>query len=121
MSVTRQRSAPHKSPSLHVPSPRPVLLAFKLITLRRVLDIRLRAVHAGGGFGAPFAVRGLVFDHLGASRCALFPGGAPGGSERCGMGDEALRKYAVDGIGPAAIVLDDLVGEMAHSDTRCFR
>src|SRR5215813_5005037 len=32
-----------------------------------VLDVGLGAIAAFGGFGSPFAVRGLIFDHLGAS------------------------------------------------------
>ena len=44
-----------------------------------VLHIGLGAVAAGGGFGVPFAVCGLVFDRLGASGHPLFGGGAAGG------------------------------------------
>ena len=76
-------------------------------------------VDAGGGLGVPFAVGGLVFDRLGAPRHALLGGGAPGRGERRGVACEWLREHAVDGVGPAAVMLDDPVDDMGHvSGTR---
>src|SRR4029077_20223034 len=34
--------------------------------------------------------------------------------EGLGMGREGFRKYAINFIGPAAVVLDDLVGDVRH-------
>ena len=62
----------------------------------------------------PFAVGCLVLDRFGPSRHALFGSGAPRGRQSLGVGREAFREHAVDGIGPAAIVLDDLVGDVTH-------
>src|SRR6266404_1705203 len=85
-----------------------------------VLDVGLGAVAAGGGFAVPFAVRRLVFDRLGAAGNALLGGGALGGGKRCGMGREGFRKHAVDGVGPAAVMLNDLVGDEGHDELACF-
>src|SRR4051812_14558866 len=85
---------------------------------RLVLDIGLGPVAAGGGLGVPFAVRGFIFDHLGASRHPLLGRGMFGRGKRRGMGRESLRKCAVDGIGPAAIMLNDFVGDIGHRGTR---
>src|SRR5229473_4718323 len=83
-----------------------------------VLDIGLRTVAAGGGFGVPLAVGGFVFDRLGSAGHALLGGGAPGGGKCRGMGRERFGKHAIDGIGPAAVVLDDFVGDVGHWGTR---
>src|SRR5579863_6157990 len=87
--------------------------------LRLVFDIGLWAVAAGGSFGVPLAVGGFILDRFGTPRHALFVGGAPGGGQRGCMCREAFRKHTVDGIGPAAIVLDDLVNDMAHRKLAC--
>src|ERR1700733_8617550 len=89
---------------------------WRLATLPLVLDIGLRTGRAGGGFGMPLAVGGLVFDRLGAARHALLGGGAFGGGKGLGMGRKAFRKHAVHGVGPAAVMLDDLVSHMAHGE-----
>src|SRR5262249_54705427 len=79
-------------------------------------DVRVRTVAAGRGLGVPLPVRSLVLDHLGAAGRALLGGGAPRGGEGRGMRPERFGKNAVDGIGPAAVVLDDLVGDVAHRE-----
>src|ERR1700676_3638031 len=89
---------------------------WRVAALRFVLDIGLGTVAAGGGLGVPFAVGGLVFDCLGAARHALLGGGAFGGGKRLGMGREAFRKHAIHRVGPAAVMLDDLVSHMAHGE-----
>src|SRR5712671_1857606 len=82
--------------------------------LRLVLDIGLGPVAASGRFGVPFAVGGLIFDRLGTAGHALFGGGALGSAKRCGMGRERLRKHAIHGVGPAAVMLNDFVGDVGH-------
>src|ERR1700731_4065537 len=79
-----------------------------------VLDIGLGTVAAGGGFGVPSAVGGFVFDRLGSAGHALLGGGAPGGGQRRGVVRKRLGKHPVDGIGPAAVMLNDLVGDVGH-------
>jgi hypothetical protein len=44
----------------------------------------------------------------------LLRGGHPRGGKRPGMGREGFRKHTVDFIGPAAVVLDNLVGDVTH-------
>src|SRR5664280_3751722 len=62
----------------------------------------------------PFAVGRLVFDRLGAPGHALLGGGAPCGGKCGGVAREGFRKYAIDGVGPAAVMLNDLVGDVGH-------
>src|SRR5258705_13794926 len=88
--------------------------------LRLVLDIGLGTVAAGGGLGVPFAVGRLVFDRLGTAGHTLLGGGALGGGQRCGMGREGFRKHAIKGVGPAAVMLNDLVGYTGHCELACF-
>src|ERR1700730_11597899 len=85
-----------------------------------VLDIGLGAVAAGGGFGVPLAVGGFVFDRLGSAGHALLGGGAPGGGKRRGMGRVGVGKHDIDGIGPAAVMLNDFVGDVRHWGTRSW-
>ena len=47
----------------------------------------------------------------------LLLGGRLRGGERVGMGRERFREYAVDLVGPAAVVLDDLIGDFGHGGT----
>src|ERR1700721_3139613 len=88
----------------------------KTPALPLVLDVGVGTVAAGGGFGVPLAVGGLVLDRLGTAGHALLGGGALGGGECCGMGREGFRKNAVDGVGPAAVMLNDLVGDVGHRE-----
>ena len=80
------------------------------LNLRAVLDIRLRPVAACGYFAVPLAVGRLILDRFGASGNPLFGGGASCGGNCRGMTRKRLGEYTIDGIGPAAVVLDDLVG-----------
>src|SRR3984893_2931631 len=79
-----------------------------------VLDDGVRAVSAAGGFRVPLALVILVLDGFRVAGDFLLLGGRLGGRERLGVGRERFRKYAVDFIGPAAVVLDDLVGDIRH-------
>src|ERR1700761_3445327 len=84
--------------------------------LWRVLNVRIGTIIAGDGLGEPFAVGGLIFDRLRPSRHTLLGGRAPRSGKGLGVAREALREHPVIGIGPAAVVLDDLVGDMAHRE-----
>jgi hypothetical protein len=54
----------------------------------------------------PRALVIFILDGFGVARDLLLLRGCPRGGERLGMGREGFRKYAVDSIGPAAVVLD---------------
>ena len=79
-----------------------------------VLDDGVRAVSAAGGFRVPLALVILVFDGFRVAGDLLLLGGRLRGCERLGMGWEGFRKHGVNLIGPAAVVLDDLVGDIRH-------
>jgi hypothetical protein len=85
-----------------------------------VLDDGVRAVSAAGGFRVPLALVILVLDGFRVARDFLLLGGGLRGCERLGMGLECFRKYAVDFIGPAAVVLDDLLGDIRHGTSFGF-
>src|SRR5665213_2499467 len=72
----------------------------------------------GRAFGASLAVGGLVFDCLGATGYALLGGSTFGRRQGGSVGREGFRENAIHGIGPAAIMLNDLVGDMGHAGTR---
>ena len=74
----------------------------------------MRTVAAAGGFGVPLALLVLELDDLGVAGDRLLGGGSLRGRQRVGMGREGLRKHAIDLVGPAAIVLDDLIGDFGH-------
>lgn len=84
--------------------------------LRTVLDIRVGPVAARSRFGVPFAVGGLVFDRRGSAGDTLLGGDALGGSKCRGMGSKRLGEHAIGSVGPAAVMLNDLVGHMAHQE-----
>ena len=46
----------------------------------------------------------------------LLGGNALGGGKRRGMASKRFGEHAVDGIGPAAVMLHDLVGDMDHRE-----
>jgi hypothetical protein len=62
----------------------------------------------------PLAALILIFDAFGLTGLPLLGGGAPRRIERFGVGREALRKDAVDSVGPAIIVADDFVCNVCH-------
>src|SRR5450432_2493653 len=84
--------------------------------LSAVFDIGLGAVRACSGLGVPFAVRGLVLDRLGTPRRPLFARRPLGGRQRRSVAGKALRKHTVDGVGPTAVMLNDLVGDVGHRE-----
>src|SRR5437868_11869386 len=89
-------------------------LAYRASGALCILDISLRTVAAGGGLGVPFAVGRLILDRLGASGYALFGRGASGGGKRYFVSCKRFGKYAIDGVCPTAIMLNDFVGDMRH-------
>src|SRR3954466_12445116 len=88
--------------------------------LRLVLDVGLGTIAAGCGFGVPLAVGRLVFDGFSTPGHALLGGGPLCSRKRGGMARKGFRECAFDGISPAAIMLDDFVGDMGHRGTRWF-
>src|ERR1700726_589771 len=101
--LRRSRAEYHVSCHFEEPTGDAIRATLLRHRLRRILDVGLGTVAAGGGFGVPFAVRGLVFDRLGAAGHALLGGGALGRRKRRGVGREGFRKHAVHGVGPAAV------------------
>jgi hypothetical protein len=91
--------------------------ALFLFPLRRsiiVFDDGVRAVSPTGGFRVPLTLVILVLDSFRVAGNFLLLGRCPRGYERLGVGRERLRKHAIDLIGPAAVVLDDLIGDIGH-------
>ncbi len=84
----------------------------------RVRRTGLGTVAAGGSLGVPFAVRSLVLNLFGAPGHTLLGGGTLGRGQRCAVSGKGFRKHAVHRIGPTAIMLDDLVGDVGHKETR---
>src|SRR5215831_1935359 len=86
----------------------------------RVLDVGVRTIAAGGGLGAPVAFLVLVFDRLRVPGHALLGGGRARRRKRRRVGRERLREHAVDRVGPAVVVADDVICDMRHGCT-CWR
>src|SRR4051794_24624009 len=85
-------------------------------TYRLPLDVGFRPVIAGSGLRVPSSVGGFVFDRLGAARHPLLGGCAPCGGQRRAAVRKRFGKHAIDGVGPAAVMFDDLVGHMGHRE-----
>jgi len=84
------------------------------IGLTLVFDEGVRAIATAGSFCVPLALVILVLNGFRIAGDFLLGGGRLGRGERVGVGWKALRKHAVDLIGPATVVLDDLVGHISH-------
>src|SRR6185312_11677083 len=82
--------------------------------LRRVLDVGVGPVAAGRRLDMPAALLVLVFDDLGVARHHLLGRRDFRRAARLLMRREGLGIDALDPVGPAAVVLDDLVGDVAH-------
>src|SRR5579863_2859556 len=78
-------------------------------------DVGDRAVVALGDLVPPAAASVLVHDSGGLARHALLARGALGRPARGVVGGKSLGIDAVGAIGPAAVVLDDLIGDLAHA------
>src|SRR5690242_20624914 len=79
-----------------------------------VFNVRMRTIRAARGFRVPLALGIFVLDDLGVARRFLFLRGGLCGPQRGSMSRESLGKNTVDLVGPAAIVLDDFVGDIGH-------
>src|ERR1700734_1175658 len=78
------------------------------------LDVGLRPVGAGGQLLVPPPVGVFPRDGPGFARYVLFAGGALRRLAGEVVGREGLGEDAVDLVGPAAVVLDDMVGDLGH-------
>src|SRR6478609_10519790 len=67
----------------------------------------------------PVAFLVLVFDDLRMSGDALLGGGRAGRRKRGLVGGKRLREHAVDLVGPAVVVANDLIRDMRHGYTCC--
>src|SRR4029077_19940115 len=85
---------------------------------RLFLDVGLRPVGAGGELAVPFARGVLIFDPLGGAGDLLLGSGNLGSRDRIRTGGEGLRVGGPHLIGPAPVVLDDLIGDPAHGSLR---
>src|SRR5437763_16244954 len=91
------------------------VVARKLKSAVRVLDVGFGAIAPAGGFAVPAPVCVLPLDRLGLAGHALLRGGGLGGGEGCRMARKRLRENVVDLVGPAAVVFDDLIGDVGHA------
>src|SRR5262249_48101432 len=78
------------------------------------LDVGLGPIGARRPFVVPTTILVLVRDGRALSRHDLFLGRAFRRLAREVVGGEGLGEYPVDPVGPAAVVLDDLVGDLGH-------
>src|SRR5580700_3703663 len=78
------------------------------------LDVGFRPIGACGQLLVPPAVGVFPRDGSGFSRHMLFAGGAFRGLAGEVVGREGLGEDAVDLVGPAAVVLDDMIGDLGH-------
>jgi hypothetical protein len=78
------------------------------------LHLGLWAVCAGRRFIVPAALLVFIQDVCGLTRKDLLCSSTLGCLTRRVMAGERLRECAVDAIGPSAIMLDDLIPELAH-------
>src|SRR5689334_13609343 len=85
--------------------------------LRAVLDVGLGAIGAARGFAVPIALRVLPLDAFARAGNTLLGGSVARRGQRLGMGGERFGEDAVDRIGPAVVVADDLVGDVRHRCT----
>src|SRR5687768_1108702 len=78
----------------------------------------LRPVPTVGEFVVPFAVGVLVLDAIRGSGDLLFGRSDLGRAQRVLVVGECLRECRADLVGPAPIMLDDLVGQLRHEVLR---
>ncbi|CCV06618.1 hypothetical protein MESS2_340019 [Mesorhizobium metallidurans STM 2683] len=81
-------------------------------------NFRLRPVTAVSQFVVPFAVCVLVLDTVGGAGDLLLGRGDLGGAQRVLMVGERLGECRADLVGPAPIMLDDLVSQLGHEVLR---
>jgi hypothetical protein len=83
-------------------------------SLDLVFDVSSWPIGSACGFGVPAALFIFVFYDFGVARDGLFLGSCLRGGECIGVGGEGFRENAVDLVGPASIVFDDLVRNLHH-------
>ena len=66
------------------------------------------------GLDMPAPIRVFVFDDFRMTGLHLLGRGDARGLQRLSMRREAFREHAVDRIGPAAVMLDDVIGDFRH-------
>src|SRR4051812_15672937 len=82
-----------------------------------VLHVGVGPVAPAGSLAVPTSIRVLPLDRFALAGHALLRGGGLGGGERRRMAWERFGKHAVDLVGPAAVVFDNLVGDVGHART----
>src|SRR3984885_10133621 len=76
------------------------------------LDVGFRPIGAGGQLLVPPPVGVFPRDGPGFARHVLFAGGALRGLAGEVVGREWLGEDAVDLVGPAAVMIDDMIGDL---------
>src|ERR1700741_667057 len=94
----------------------PPMMALCRRPLDLVFDVSLWPIRAARSFRVPASLFVFVFYGFRVAGNGLLLGSGLRGGERVGVGRVGLRIDAVDLVGPAAIVFDDLVGNVRHSD-----
>src|SRR5262249_22525648 len=84
-------------------------------------DLGLRPVGAVGELLVHHALGVLIDDAVGVAGDALLPRGPAGGGEGGVVAREGLGIAALDPIGPAAVVLDDLILQVRHGGSSLRR
>jgi hypothetical protein len=79
-----------------------------------VFDNGMGPVPTAGGFRVPLSLVILVFDGFLVAWDFLLASSHLRSGQRLGMGREGFRKHAIDLVGPAAVVLDNLIGDIRH-------
>src|SRR3954447_967731 len=80
-----------------------------------VHHVGLRPVAAFGALSVPLAAFVLVFDGLACARHPLLGGGTFGGAQGRVVARKSLGEHVAELVGPAAVVLDDVVFHFRHS------
>ena len=89
-------------------------------SVRSRRDFGFRTVAALGDLAVPFALGILVLDAFGFAGHLLLGRGDLRGGQRVRMRAEGFRIGAAEPVGPAAVMFDDLVGNLGHRVLRCF-
>src|SRR5262249_32430592 len=87
----------------------------------RVLDVGSRTIPAGGRLGVPVPLLVFVFDDLRVRGRAWLGGGRAGRRKRRLVGRKRFREHAIDHVGPALVVADDLICDVGHWCTSCWQ
>src|SRR6516225_1051848 len=77
-----------------------------------ILDHGMRTIPTAHGFTVPLAFLILVLDCFHVTGKFLLRGGRLRGGERFGMGRKGFRKHAIGLVGPATVVLNNLISDV---------